>query len=97
MKFSNCLNDLPVRERRQYSSETNLSCRALPVTARTLETIIRLATAAAKVRLSFDIEAQDVEEAKVMLNYVLRDDMSLEDSVPLETWVKSSICSLESE
>ena len=43
----------------------------LPVTARTLETIIRLSTASAKTRLSRIVEAQDVECATELVNYVL--------------------------
>jgi DNA replication licensing factor MCM3 len=43
--------------------------RAMPVTARTLETLIRLASAHAKVRLSSRVEERDVDEAVSILNY----------------------------
>ncbi|KAJ2077640.1 MCM DNA helicase complex subunit [Coemansia sp. RSA 988] len=42
-----------------------------PVTARTLETLIRLATAHAKLRLSPSVEAQDAEVAKTLLRFAL--------------------------
>lgn len=45
--------------------------RNLPITARTLETIIRLGNASAKSRLSNVVEGVDVEEAIGLLNYVL--------------------------
>lgn len=43
----------------------------LPVTARTLETVIRLASAHAKLRLSESVDVLDVENANELLNYVL--------------------------
>jgi DNA replication licensing factor MCM3 len=43
----------------------------VPVTARSLETIIRLASAHAKVRLSTVVEDQDVEVAVELMNFVL--------------------------
>ncbi|KAJ2693848.1 MCM DNA helicase complex subunit [Coemansia sp. IMI 209128] len=42
-----------------------------PITARTLETLIRLATAHAKVRLSPTVDAQDAEVAKGLLRFAL--------------------------
>lgn len=45
--------------------------RNLPITARTLETIIRLSTASAKSRLSSSVEIIDVEIAAELLNFVL--------------------------
>jgi DNA replication licensing factor MCM3 len=43
----------------------------LPVTARTLETIIRLSTAHAKCRLSVNVEEEDVEAALELMNFVM--------------------------
>lgn len=45
--------------------------QTLPITARALETIIRLSTAHAKLRLSKKITESDVEEALVVLQYAL--------------------------
>ncbi|KAJ1954783.1 MCM DNA helicase complex subunit [Linderina pennispora] len=42
-----------------------------PITARTLETLIRLATAHAKVRLSATVDPQDAEVAKELLRFAL--------------------------
>ncbi|KAL8720752.1 MAG: hypothetical protein Q9225_002418 [Loekoesia sp. 1 TL-2023] len=42
-----------------------------PMTARTLETLIRLATAHAKARLSHRVEEQDAEAAEAILRYAL--------------------------
>ena len=43
----------------------------LPVTARTLETIIRVATAHAKARLADTVEVQDVKVATELINFCL--------------------------
>lgn len=45
---------------------------------RTLETIIRLSSAAAKVRLSGAVEVQDVEVARGLVSHVLQADKSPE-------------------
>ena len=43
----------------------------LPITARTLETIIRLSSAAAKARLSMSVDLQDVDSAMLLMDFVL--------------------------
>ncbi|KAI9296529.1 MCM-domain-containing protein [Neoconidiobolus thromboides FSU 785] len=45
--------------------------KTLPITARTLETIIRLATATAKARLSTKVDESDVESAYELINYAM--------------------------
>lgn len=45
--------------------------RTLPVTARTLETIIRLATAHAKARLSSQVEVSDVDSANELMRFAM--------------------------
>lgn len=47
------------------------SQRNLPVTARTLETIIRLSSANAKARLSHSVDDCDVEVAVELINFVV--------------------------
>ena len=47
------------------------SNKTLPITVRTLETIIRLATAHAKCRLSKTITRADCETVMKLLNYAL--------------------------
>ena len=55
--------------------------RAMPVTARTLETIIRLSTAHAKARLSNKVEASDVTQAVSILQFAF---FSIEDDADEE-------------
>lgn len=50
------------------------SNKTLPVTARTLETMIRLATAHAKSRLSDIVEEQDAKAAKDLINFAYFND-----------------------
>ena len=45
--------------------------KVLPVTARTLETMIRLSTAHARLRLSANVEALDVSRALAVLEYAI--------------------------
>lgn len=47
------------------------STKNLPITARSLETIIRLSSACAKARLSMSVDGEDVEVAVHLLNFVL--------------------------
>lgn len=56
--------------------------RALPVTARTLESIIRISSASAKLRLSQLIEPTDVEVAKEILDHVLRKEQDIIEEEP---------------
>ena len=53
---------------RAKASETN---RTLPVTARQLETLIRLSTAHAKVRLSDTVDEEDARQAADLLQFAL--------------------------
>ena len=53
--------------------------KALPVTVRTLETIIRLACAHAKIRLSPFVEAEDVQEVQSLVDLILKSDPSAEN------------------
>jgi len=52
------------------------SNRNLPVTARSLETLIRISSAHAKSRLCNTVEVQDVEGAKDLVNFVLFHEVS---------------------
>ncbi|PSC70868.1 DNA replication licensing factor MCM3 [Micractinium conductrix] len=52
--------------------------KALPVTVRTLETLIRLSCAHAKVRLSAAVERSDVEEVQTLVDFILKSDPSAE-------------------
>lgn len=56
--------------------------QALPVTVRTLETIIRLACAHAKVRLSPFVELKDVEEVQSIVDMILKSDPSATNEKP---------------
>ncbi|VDB93408.1 unnamed protein product [Peniophora sp. CBMAI 1063] len=53
------------------ASEEGNAKRTSPLTARTLETLIRLATAHAKARLSARVEVQDAEQAEKILRFAL--------------------------
>jgi len=53
--------------------------KALPVTVRTLETIIRLACAHAKVRLSAFVEKSDVEEVMSLMDLIMKSDPSAQE------------------
>ncbi|KAJ1952045.1 MCM DNA helicase complex subunit, partial [Dispira parvispora] len=51
--------------------QTEARKKTLPVTARTLETLIRLATAHAKARLSHQVQEEDANAAKALLRFAL--------------------------
>jgi MCM AAA-lid domain len=53
-------------------------CRPIPVTARTLETMIRLATAHSKLRFSKKIERQDVEVAQQLMLRIIDQSRTVE-------------------
>jgi DNA replication licensing factor MCM3 len=65
----------------------------LPITARTLETIIRLSSASAKTRLSASVDQQDVEMAMQLMNYVLFHDVGSDlrptDDTPIISGTKN--------
>ena len=67
-KASNFISDeySKLRTKDVYSNEVT---KTQPVTARTLESIIRLATAHAKARISKKIEVIDVEQSLELVNY----------------------------
>ena len=56
------------------------SNKNLPVTARSLETIIRLSSAHAKVRLSTTVTVQDVEMAVELMSFVLFHEIGTDES-----------------
>ncbi|KAF5830011.1 MCM2/3/5 family-domain-containing protein [Dunaliella salina] len=65
-----------------YSELRRLSKdRALPVTARTLETIIRIATASCKIGMRFAINEADVAVARSILDHCLRNNVGEEDDL----------------
>lgn len=53
--------------------------RVLPITIRTYETMIRLSTAHAKLRLSKVVEIEDCVEALRLLNFSLFGDDELDE------------------
>merc|ERR1712056_172227 len=55
--------------------------QTLPITARCLETIIRLSTAHAKLRLSKKVSLVDVEQAVELLNFALTNDAEPEEKI----------------
>ena len=56
---------------RSFDNDGNDMARTQPVTARTLETLIRLATAHARARLSKNVEAQDANCATELVQFAI--------------------------
>jgi DNA replication licensing factor MCM3 len=56
--------------------------RTLPVTARTLETIIRLSTAHAKCRMQRNVTEDDVDVATSLMKFALYSEKTVEDEEP---------------
>jgi hypothetical protein len=59
----------------------SFECRPIPVTARTLETVIRLATAHSKLRFSRKIEKDDVEVARSLMLRIIDQSRTVEGDV----------------
>ncbi|KFM25074.1 DNA replication licensing factor MCM3-like protein 3 [Auxenochlorella protothecoides] len=59
---------------------TSPEVKALPVTVRTLETLIRLSCAHAKVRLSAYVEPRDVTEVIAIMDLILKSDPSAQEA-----------------
>ena len=57
----------------ELRSDTGI--KTLPITARTLETFIRVSTAVAKCRLSNTVTADDVDDALLIIDHALRKDI----------------------
>lgn len=68
-----------LRENKDLENENNF--QAVPITVRTLETLIRLSTAHAKARLSKNVEVVDCEFAVEILKYTLGDDKAKKNSL----------------
>ncbi len=64
--ISNCWSKL-----RNFDEENDSNFRAVPITVRTLETLIRLSTAHAKIRLAKSVNQEDCEAAMELMNYAL--------------------------
>ena len=60
----------------ELRGSNDIASGALPITPRTLETIIRLSCAHAKLRLSALVELQDVEEAYAVMRFALLNETS---------------------
>lgn len=68
-----------------------------PITARTLETLIRLASAHAKVRLSKSVEVKDAKVAEEMLRYALFKEIPKKQKKKRRTIAETFDSELESE
>ncbi len=61
-------------EMRKQELTSNKSVRILPITIRSLESLIRLSTAHAKIRLSDEVSAIDCDVAVKLMNFTLWGD-----------------------
>lgn len=68
---------------REKASKADQAKVSVPITVRTLETIIRLATAHAKMRLSREVRDTDIEMAVRLLRHtIFQEDMGLGEKYP---------------
>jgi len=79
-------------ELRLIAEETEDHLRPVPITVRTLETLIRLSTAHAKLRLVKAVSKKDAEVAFEMLNFALNQETDRDEDVTMthEEEVKST-------
>lgn len=72
--------------RQKGDSKDFSGVKKLPITVRTLETIIRLGTAHAKLRLSPTVDTEDVENAAELLNFAIfnEDDAQEPEEIPMD-------------
>ena len=69
-----------IRQKAAYSNQNDIAC---PVTVRTLETMIRLATAHAKLRVSKKVTTEDLDIAcKLLYLSLFNADLDAEDEEP---------------
>ncbi|XP_010861527.1 PREDICTED: LOW QUALITY PROTEIN: DNA replication licensing factor MCM3 [Bison bison bison] len=76
---------------RSQDSMSSDTARTSPVTARTLETLIRLATAHAKARMSKTVDLQDAEEAVELVQYAYFKKVSVQ-VLCLQLLEKAAVC-----